>query len=31
VFDCHPSGTVILGQLGVPGDLDAMLEQHAAV
>ena len=31
VFDCYPSGTVILGQLGVLGDLDAVLEQHAAV
>jgi hypothetical protein len=30
VFDCYPSGTVILGQLGVLGDLDAVLQQRAA-
>jgi hypothetical protein len=30
-FDCYPSGTVILGQLGVLGNLDAVLQQHAAV
>jgi ketosteroid isomerase-like protein len=28
-FDCYPSGTVILGQLGVLGNLDAALQQHA--
>ena len=31
LFDCYPSGTVILGQLGVLGNLDAVLQQHAAV
>jgi len=31
VFDCYPSGTVILGQLGVLGNLDAVLQQHATV
>jgi hypothetical protein len=31
VFDCYPSGTVILGQLGVLGNLDAVLEQHVSV
>ncbi|GAA2043106.1 nuclear transport factor 2 family protein [Catenulispora yoronensis] len=25
-FDCYPSGTVIMGQLGVLGDLDAAFE-----
>jgi hypothetical protein len=30
-FDCYPSGTVILGQLGVLGNLDAALQQHASV
>jgi hypothetical protein len=30
-FDCYPSGTVILGQLGVLGNLGAMLQQQAAV
>ena len=28
LFDCYPSGTVILGQLGVLGNLDAVLQQH---
>jgi ketosteroid isomerase-like protein len=31
LFDCYPSGTVILGQLGVLGNLDAVLQQHATV
>ena len=31
LFDCYPSGTVILGQLGVLGNLDAVLQQPAAV
>src|SRR6478735_1549728 len=31
LFDCYPSGTVILGQLGVMGNLGAVLEQHATV
>jgi ketosteroid isomerase-like protein len=31
LFDCYPSGTVILGQLGVLGNLDAVLQQHASV
>jgi ketosteroid isomerase-like protein len=31
LFDCYPSGTVILGQLGVLGSLDSVLEQSAAV
>jgi hypothetical protein len=31
VFDCYPSGSVILGQLGVLGNLDAVLEQPASV
>jgi hypothetical protein len=31
LFDCYPSGTVILGQLGVLGNLEAVLEQHASV
>ena len=31
VFDCYPSGTVILRQLGVLGNLDAALQQPAAV
>jgi ketosteroid isomerase-like protein len=30
-FDCYPSGTVILSQLGVLGNLDAVLQQPAAV
>jgi len=28
LFDCYPSGTVVLGQLGVLGSLDAALQQH---
>jgi ketosteroid isomerase-like protein len=31
LFDCYPSGAVILGQLGVLGDLDAVLQPHASV
>jgi len=31
VFDCYPSGTVILSQLGVLGNLDAALRQAASV
>jgi len=31
LFDCYPSGTVILGQLGVLGNLDGALQQPAAV
>jgi ketosteroid isomerase-like protein len=31
LFDCYPSGTVILGQLGVLGNLGAVLQQQAAV
>jgi ketosteroid isomerase-like protein len=31
VFDCYPSGTVILGQLGVLGNLGAALRQPASV
>ena len=31
LFDCYPSGTVILGQLCVLGNLDAALQQPAAV
>jgi ketosteroid isomerase-like protein len=31
LFDCYPSGTVILGQLGVLGNLDAVLQEPAAV
>jgi ketosteroid isomerase-like protein len=31
VFDCYPSGTVILGQLGALGNLEAVLQQHASV
>jgi ketosteroid isomerase-like protein len=31
VFDCYPSGTLILSQLGVLGNLDAVLQQAAAV
>jgi ketosteroid isomerase-like protein len=27
-FDCYPSGTVILGQLGVLANLDAVLQRH---
>jgi ketosteroid isomerase-like protein len=30
LFDCYPSGTVILGQLGVLRNLDAALRQEAA-
>ena len=30
LFDCYPSGTVILGQLGVLGNLRAALQEHAA-
>jgi ketosteroid isomerase-like protein len=29
LFDCYPSGTVILGQLGVLGNLASVLEQPA--
>ena len=29
LFDCYPSGTVILGQLGVLGNLGAALRQEA--
>jgi hypothetical protein len=29
LFDCYPSGTVILGQLGVLGNLGAALRQKA--
>jgi ketosteroid isomerase-like protein len=31
LFDCYPSGTVILRQLGVLGKLDAVLQEPAAV
>jgi ketosteroid isomerase-like protein len=31
LFDCYPSGAVILGQLGVLGNLDAVLQEHASV
>jgi ketosteroid isomerase-like protein len=31
LFDCYPSGAVILGQLGVLGNLDAVLQPHASV
>ena len=31
LFDCYPSGTVILSQLGVLGTLDAVLQQPARV
>lgn len=31
LFDCHPSGTVILSQLGALGSLDSMLQQPASV
>jgi SnoaL-like polyketide cyclase len=31
LFHCYPSGAAILGQLGVLGNLDAMLQEHAAV
>jgi ketosteroid isomerase-like protein len=31
VFDCYPSGTVILAQLGVLGNLGAVLQQPASV
>jgi ketosteroid isomerase-like protein len=30
LFDCYPSGTVILGQLGVLADLGAILQPHEA-
>jgi len=30
-FDCYPSGTVILTQLGVLRSLDAVQQQHASV
>jgi hypothetical protein len=30
-FDCYPSGSVILTQLGVIGNLDAVLQQPASV
>jgi ketosteroid isomerase-like protein len=30
-FDCYPSGTVILGQLGVLGNLGEALQQQASV
>ena len=30
VFDCYPSGTVILSQLGVLGNLESVLEPAAA-
>jgi ketosteroid isomerase-like protein len=30
LFDCYPSGSVILGQLEVLGDLDAVLQPHEA-
>jgi hypothetical protein len=28
VFDCYPSGTIILGQLGVLGNLGEVLGPH---
>jgi ketosteroid isomerase-like protein len=28
LFDCYPSGTVILGQLGALGNLESTLEPH---
>ena len=31
VFNCYPSGTVILSQLGVLGNLEAVLRQPASV
>lgn len=31
LFDCYPSAGVILGQLGVLGNLDAVLQEHAVV
>jgi ketosteroid isomerase-like protein len=31
LFDCYPSGTVILGQLGVLGNLGDALQQQATV
>jgi ketosteroid isomerase-like protein len=31
LFDCYPSGTVILTQLGALGNLDSMLQQPASV
>ena len=30
VFDCYPSGTVILSQLGVLGNLESVLEPEPA-
>jgi hypothetical protein len=30
-FDCYPEGSVILGQLGVLGNLDAVLQPHVTV
>ena len=30
-FDCYPEGTVILSQLGVLGNLDAVLQAHVTV
>ena len=30
-FDCYPSGAVILGQLGLLGNLDAVLQPRASV
>lgn len=30
LFDCYPSGTVILDQLGVLGSLDEVLEPHVS-
>jgi hypothetical protein len=30
LFNCYPSGTVILGQLGVLGNLGAVLQAEAA-
>jgi hypothetical protein len=31
LFDCYPSGTVILSQLGALGNLDSLLQQPASV
>jgi hypothetical protein len=31
LFNCYPSGTVILSQLGVLGDLGTALQRHASV
>jgi hypothetical protein len=30
-FDCYPEGSVILSQLGVLGNLDAVLQPHVTV